>query len=216
MHPNAISKARLRLEKARECIDGLRKARNHGDFSSLWVDVLIALNGVPNLLQEGAKRYPQSRQWYGGKKKFGRNDPLLSYMYQARNAEEHGLSEVIKHQTTALVADLSLTPNFQEVAKVRTLVKMVYYNITFNAIFEEGTKLQPITLFVGESILVSVYDERFDKTFQVPTVHLGKQLGGILPITAARLTYDYYCSLIDEAEKFVFSPIGKVTDVIAV
>ena len=213
MHPNAISKARLRLGKAKECIAGLRKARNHTEFSAFWVDVLIALNGVPNLLQEGAKTDAHSQQWYGCKKRIGRKDPLLSYMYQARNAEEHGLREVIATRERWFGIDLVIGDRLPTNVLGKFTVIVEYYNAKVCIIFEEGSKLQPIKVFFKEAILTEVHDDRFRLTFEVPNAHLGQPLKNPLPITAARLTYDYYCGLVDEAEKFVFSP--KITDVIA-
>ena len=96
MHTLAIKKAISRLSRAGECIRGMHEARNGAVFESNWADFLIALNGIPTILEQGAKSSPQCRQWYGQKKALGRKDSLLRYLHQARNAHEHGLLEITR------------------------------------------------------------------------------------------------------------------------
>lgn len=95
MDPKAIAKAELRFAKATSCLAEIQKPPStYKDFLHIWTDFLLALNAVYTSLEQGAKSSPQSRQWFGGKKRERRQDPLLRYLHQARNADEHGLAPV--------------------------------------------------------------------------------------------------------------------------
>ena len=69
-------------------------ATNYADFEAAWTDFLVSTNAIYTILEVGAKGSPQSRQWFGRKKIERRNDPLLQYLHQARNADEHGMAPV--------------------------------------------------------------------------------------------------------------------------
>ena len=59
----AIDKARKRLAKASVCLERIEASRSFGEFESAWTDLLIALDDIHTVLQQGAKTNPQSRQW---------------------------------------------------------------------------------------------------------------------------------------------------------
>src|SRR4051812_44063271 len=97
MEKAAVTKARARWEKANAALEGLKSSQSPVAAASEWADYLLALNAIHSALEAGSKSDPSSRGWFGGKKGTQNGDPLLSYLRQARNAEEHGLAEVIEH-----------------------------------------------------------------------------------------------------------------------
>ena len=47
------------------------------------------------MLELGAKGIPKSTEWLNAKVQIQKNDPLLKYMYEARNDDEHGLGSAV-------------------------------------------------------------------------------------------------------------------------
>ncbi|WP_206934104.1 hypothetical protein [Roseococcus thiosulfatophilus] len=89
-----IAKCYDRLNKAREALFCCRSAQTMEDLQSHWASFLIHTGSILNALDAGSKNNAQARQWYGGKKREGRADSLVSYMHQSRNAEEHDVEPV--------------------------------------------------------------------------------------------------------------------------
>lgn len=96
MNLNAITKAESRLRLATQQLESCSNAANHNDFADAWYLFLVAAKNVLTTLEQGAKSSAQSRQWFGAKKQERKDDPLLQYLFQARNDEEHGLADVTK------------------------------------------------------------------------------------------------------------------------
>ncbi len=92
--PLTIPKCLDRLEKAKEALYRLRNANTFEEFGSHWASFLIHTGGILNALDAGSKMSPQGREWYGGVKRKGRADPLVAYMHQSRNTEEHTTEQV--------------------------------------------------------------------------------------------------------------------------
>jgi hypothetical protein len=91
MHLAAVAKAKVRLRGATEALGSLRNHSDQAAFGIYWYSFLTAWKGVYTVLEQGAKPFPQSGKWYGDKRKELRSEPLLEYLYEARNDEEHGL-----------------------------------------------------------------------------------------------------------------------------
>ena len=85
-------KLRDRLPKAEASLEHLRASKNFPEAASAWSTYLQNTGNFLHVLEAWCKLTPQRRQWYGNVRREGRKDPLLLYMYQARNAEEHETS----------------------------------------------------------------------------------------------------------------------------
>jgi hypothetical protein len=94
MNPLAIKKAKLRLDKARADLVAVKISKSFGEFQNSWAAFLLSANTIYTSLEQGAKNYPKSEKWFSEKKKFRKNDALLQYLHQARNADDHGIEPV--------------------------------------------------------------------------------------------------------------------------
>ncbi|WP_306250663.1 hypothetical protein [Parvularcula sp. IMCC14364] len=92
-HPS-LQKACLSLEKATQAYETLCTCRDFKTFRFAWADFLQAHNHVFSMLANWAKDRPKHNAWYGCVRKIRREDELLSYVHQARNAFEHGTQEI--------------------------------------------------------------------------------------------------------------------------
>ena len=117
MDPAAIAKANSRLRTAKKAIEDLTGCNDYDTFSEYLYTFLVAAKGIYTILEQGAKSRAQARQWFGAKSKERRSDPLLQYLYQARDDDEHGLSRVVEHVPGALGIGVS-KPGFSNAIRL--------------------------------------------------------------------------------------------------
>jgi hypothetical protein len=191
MDPAAIEKAQQRLEKAAAYIKQIKAAKNYAEFQSAWTDFLIAMNTIYAALEQGSKAIPQSRQWFGTQKRERRKDPLLQYLHQARNADEHGIKPIS-----------ALKPGKMELrAEGSVLIKRLAVTggqVLLDAEPNPQGKLA-VAVTPGAAVLVPVTDDRFGTSFDPPSEHLGKPLTDASPIAVAELGFAFHEALVAEA-----------------
>jgi len=94
----AIDAAREWLDRAKVAYDSMRAADSFEKMEAAWTDFLLFSNRVYARLEQGAKGNGTSFGWYGRKKHERRKDKLLSYVKNARDADEHGLERITKRE----------------------------------------------------------------------------------------------------------------------
>ena len=195
MDAAAVEKAKRRLERARECLTEIeRPPKTYADFQAAWTDFLLALNGIFSCLEQGAKISPQSRQWFGGKKRTRKGDGLMQYLHQARNTEEHGIVPVSKLKTpTVKLLEGTGNPDSVKSIEIHDDRVIIVHNPS------EG-KSPVISVTMPAAILVPVKDDRSGKVFDPPTEHLDQLIENSFPLTVSRLGFAYVENLIAEAE----------------
>jgi hypothetical protein len=72
----------------------MKAADSFEKMEAAWTNFLLMGNRVYARLEQGAKGNGTSFGWYGKKKHERRKDPLLSYIKNARDADEHGMERV--------------------------------------------------------------------------------------------------------------------------
>jgi hypothetical protein len=88
-------------------------AADHDEIQTYWAAFLSAAARVFNKLRAGAKAPPQSKQWYDAKVRQREDDPLLCYIWHARNVDEHGLEFVTRKQL-GFIREVPPTPEERE------------------------------------------------------------------------------------------------------
>ena len=94
MNKAAVVAARECLNEANEALASMKGADSLDKLEKAWIYFLTMTNRVYTKLENGSKTTNKSRDWYGRKKGERRNDPLLSYIKNARDAEEHGIERI--------------------------------------------------------------------------------------------------------------------------
>lgn len=192
----AILKARVRLAKAGSSYQSLSVAASYEAISDDWTNFLLAANSIFSILEKGAKDNPQSRQWYGGKKKEGKLDPLIRYINQARNADEHGIEPV----TELKGGYLSILPSEEGPTIIQRIVILPSH---IEVTTPQGYYPPELSLTPNRVVLIPVYDDRYGGAwYQPPKEHLGRPIEDDSIVGIAELTISYLSSLIDEAEGF--------------
>tara|TARA_R110002074_G_scaffold377728_1_gene555313 strand:+ start:1024 stop:1614 length:591 start_codon:yes stop_codon:yes gene_type:complete len=195
MIPTALNKSKERLRKARQAIDALPTCTSAEAFNDTWFDFLVASNGIYIQLRLATKENAKSRQWFGGKTQERKSDPLLQYLHQARNADEHGIEQTIRINPGSLRIGAATPGALGEVTISGNLSKE--FTIT-------NTSNMPITITTTAPTchLVSVFDDRSGKTYDPPTAHLGTPIADQSPVGVATLALTYLSNLLDEADAF--------------
>ncbi len=191
----AITKANDRLTRAKRGVANVQNSRNFHEFEQAWSYLLINGNAVHSILEKGAMADPRSRQWYGGKKRERRNDPLLSYMHQARNSDEHGLEPVARHNPGYL--GIGMAGESAHIGRLTTGARGEITELRMNP--TPG----PVTIaqIPPHPELIPVIDDRFGTKFDPPKEHLGAPLADISARAIAKLWVDYLSALVEEATK---------------
>jgi len=195
----AVNKAETRIAKAKQCLQQIEASKSFTEFSSAWTDFLVALNGAHTILEQGAKESPQSRQWYGGKKVERRKDPLLGYLHQARNADEHGLEPIAELKSGSIEIGPSASG-----APVHLRSLHVSPDGRVSGEFRSVDGLPPrIVIELPRVRLITVVDTRYMTKCDPPAEHLGSKLTDISPLAVAKLGMTYHEDLVTQAARLV-------------
>lgn len=190
----------------------LEAATDYQTFADHWYSFLCAAKGIYTTLEQGAKATPQARQWFGAKNQTRKDDPLLRYVTEARNDDEHGLEESTEIQPSSLKIGVA------EPGELRIYGDQ-YGNISvgaevafeFTNVAPTGPEFPVITAldgmpmrsaFTPARIILKPVHDRKNTPYLPPTTHLGRNLAGDSPMEVARLATEYLKALIEEAEGF--------------
>ena len=161
---------------------------------------LIAFKGVYTVLKEGAKTSPQSRQWFGAKDRQRRSDPLLQYLYQARDDDEHGLNPV----TTRVPDRLSIGGRGPDHTLQFDVSGPVGLGWRLEATDGDG-KPVPFEYTPAQALLARVHGRDKNNRYDPPAEHLGAKLAGNLPAAVGELAVAYLEAIVLEAERTLVS-----------
>lgn len=214
MQNSAIEKAKSRLRVAQKAVAELKLCQTFGDFTDTWYVVLTSSKNVYTVLEQGAKGSPRSMQWFGAKKQIRKSDPLLQYMFEARNDDEHGLGSAVE-----------LKPELYEigVSDPRSSNRIHLNGGPFSDVFIEGTTTAVafeggpppanlrVTSLDGKPVrirrtpattILTPVSARGHRTYPPPTHHLGQPIKDTSPIAIAELNVAYLERLLGEAEQY--------------
>ena len=197
MDKRAVEKAKVRLEKAESNLKQAKVSSSFKEFSSAWTDFLLAGNSVHTILEQGAKQNPKSRQWFGGKNKLRTKDPLLKYMHQARNSDEHGIAPILAHKGDSILLGTTTQGSSGRSGIYFNNVTITNSGLKGEYVVDGGGEL---TITQAPHVqLIAVTNERYKNTFDPPAEHLGKMLSDRSPIGIGALWLSYLGDLVMEA-----------------
>lgn len=197
MDQKALTKAKGRLRTARQQLENAENAKTYEQFSDSWYLFLVAAKNVYTTLEQGAKTTPQSRQWFGAKKHDRKTDPLLQYLFQARDDDEHGLADVTKLDPGG-VSTGKLAPGFSNDMAISASTD-AEGNLTIRHLASHDGLPILIENIRWNAVLLSVTG-RGGISYNVPDSHLGQPIEDQSPANVGRLGTDYLGKLLSEAE----------------
>ena len=194
----SVQKAKDRLRLAAKQLDQVACAENYQDFAGHWYLFLVSSKNIYTMLEQGAKDNPQCRQWFGGIKQTRKSDPLLQYLFQARNDDEHGLNDVTR-----------LVPGHTAIGKAKPGYSK---KISMSISTDEKGKLTINSLKSHDGLPVLIEQSSPHAVlmpvsglggiiYNPPIEHLGAPLPDDSPLTVGRLGLSYLEALVAEAER---------------
>jgi hypothetical protein len=185
----ALEKAKGRLRSAKRAFKLMGDPKELGNAEDHWIDFLVAWKGTYSKVQQAAKDTPQELQWFGKLNTERKANPVLRYLFEARNDEEHGL-----------VKSASLQPG-------QAMFRMTKDGPDAQLVFEDGKPAkivdgegEVIAELVAERPLVEVLHpvkDRGGNTIPAPTALDGSPLNHI---KVAELGLRYLEALVAKAE----------------
>lgn len=164
-------------------------ANSASDFAECWESYLVALKAVGEILLTGSKGHNQARQLLETRWIEVTSDPLLKYLIEARNVEEHGL------EPTAEFAGPSL--GIGGPGESVRLDGTIGPGGTLRVTPLNGSNVT-ITYSPKSARLLPVKDRK-GNTWPVPDMHLAKVVSDQAPISVATLGLAYFSRLVEDA-----------------
>ena len=103
MNRLALKAAGVALERALQAHLEMAKATSLEKLELSWSDFLTSSQRIYSKLSAGSKKNINSKLWMADKKQFQEKDPLLKYLLEARNTDEHYFTEVIQTNGVHLI-----------------------------------------------------------------------------------------------------------------
>jgi hypothetical protein len=94
MDKHALEMAQVEFDRAFQSMTNLGAAQHFAEIERHWSAFLVSAGRVYTKLEQGSKSDSKCAAWWGRKLRERRTEPLLAYIWHARNADEHGLRKV--------------------------------------------------------------------------------------------------------------------------
>lgn len=186
MDKAAIEAARTEYRRAAESLAQVATTNDFPTLEKYWASFLVSAGRVFTKLEQGAKVCSKSRAWWGSKVHQRRTDPLLCYLWHARNADEHTLQRVNQLQPAQSKV---IEPTKEENEQLERAMK------------NEGRPWVALGMFEWTPehvLLLPVVD--WGVPYDPPKDHLGKPLENSSPAHIGGLALAYLDSMLKEAE----------------
>lgn len=176
----AIESAEFSLRRASAALRDIHTCTDFSSFAHAWVDFLTAHNRAFSALAKWATDDPRVGSWWGRIRRERRSDVLLKYMFQSRNAHEHGIEDLHGSSGPTFVVRLE-GPMSIGLRGMRTL----------GAVTQTSEWLPP------KPRLSPVTNRKV--TYEPPTMHLGNPIADPTPQVVASYALDYLKGVIADA-----------------
>ncbi|HEY8099639.1 MAG TPA: hypothetical protein VIF82_02705 [Burkholderiaceae bacterium] len=180
----------LELAKARAAVEAMRNAKTLDEFDESWKELLGRLERV---WTKGINHFGKSPKWNGWKGKFEplrRSDPLLSYLVNARGADEHTINEIIGRDPGGIGIN----------AAEGNSLYIEHMEIKNGKIFIQSPQKIRIDFLPARTTLLPITNR--GRTYPIPTSHLGNFVDPMNVIAVAELGVQFYECFLSQAEEF--------------
>jgi hypothetical protein len=180
----------LELSKAREAIKAMRESKTLDEFDENWKEFLGRIERVWNKCVAHFGKSPKWNGWKGSVEKLRKTDPLLSYLINARGADEHTVNEIVGREH----GGIGINP-----AEGNSLY-IEHMEINDGQIRIQSPQRIRVDFIPARTTLLTVTNR--GRTYLVPTTHLGKPVDSRNVIAIAEAGTKYYEEFLSRAEVF--------------
>lgn len=187
-----IDKPWEQLKKASVEINKMKDSKSLDEYEEHWKDYLHNLERAWNKLTSHLKKSPKFQGWNrrGQIEKLRKQDNLLSYLVNARGADEHSIEDITAKES----GGIGINPA-EGNSLTLTNLKIDGGNISF-----ESDQAVRIDFFPGKIRLLPITNRGRD--YEVPTQHLDKALTSSDPVELSELAVIFYTEYFKEAESY--------------
>lgn len=183
-----------KLIEARAAIEDMRSADNRMSYEQAWTRFVDALQlAFVRFHDEGKKTFSTFQPWVGRYEGERKKDPLLHYLYKARNQVQHGSTPLEWSESRAIIG-----AGFHGAIYGLKIFPDGTYEMNSRPAEPAGNEAT-ITISPGNPILPTIFDRVHKETIEPPTEHLGSPLNDCSPIAVAELALSYYENILQAA-----------------
>jgi hypothetical protein len=190
----SLVSATTELKKAKEELVKMGESKSLDDFEESWKQLLHRIERAYNKATHQLNRSPKFQGWNrrGQVEHLRKKDPLLSYLKNARGADEHTINDITSRST----GGVGINPHESANGYIGNL-EIRSGNGRLD--IKTDTPLN-ITFYPEKTELVAV--ENRGRKYEVPTHHLSEKLDSNEPLVIASKGIDFYEVFLSEAEAF--------------
>lgn len=185
----AIEKCEERLRRARQGLATLDQANNEHAFRDAWETVLVNLKAIGEILKVGARGSDSCSARVAELWATVWSDPLLRYLIEARNVEEHGLERSADYQEAFTAIGGPGESIWLNTAPDGRLV-----------VTPIGGSSVTVTSAPRSVSLLPVVDVK-GRQWDVPTHHLDQPFSDASPAAIAKAGFVHFTMIVSEARK---------------
>lgn len=187
-----LRRSKWAMEGAERSLSDMKNAKSFEDFSHAWQTYLERLEKIWVKVERECQHVKSLFQpWQGKYASLRRNDPLLSYLYQARHADQHSI------QPTAANSFGGLQLKIPPLGEVE--IKVDHRTGQLQVI---GAVLETCTL--PPALLLLPIENRGVK-YSPPNEHLGEKIIETGPVAVAEMGLRFYKDYLKQVEDKFFN-----------
>lgn len=181
---------RIELAKAQACIEGMRNSRSLDEFEEHWKSLLNRLERIWNKTFHHFSRSPKWNGWKGKYEQLRKKDPLLSYLVNARGADEHTVNEI----TTRELGGIGINPAEGNSLYIENMA------INRGHISIQSPQKIRVDFIPAKTVLAAVVNR--GRTYPAPRSHRGNPIDPTKVIDVAETAVEFYRGFLDEVEAY--------------
>lgn len=178
------------LQRAEQALEAMRSAANLDEFEEHWKEFL---RRVERVWSKMISHFGKSPKWSGWSSPFEhsrRTDPLLSYLVNARGAEEHTVNDIVARDP----GGIGINPAFGDTLHIKRLEQRD------GQISVESAQPLKIDFIPAKTRLLPVVNR--GRTYAVPSHHLDKVVDSSNVLAVAEAALAFYRGALKSGEAF--------------
>jgi hypothetical protein len=186
-----LDAARKELGYANESIEKMRAAATHADLERAWIELLGCLTKVWNKTEASLKGDPKFYNSPITKRvRYDRsNDPLMVYLAQARNADEHGVEALTVYHPSSITINPIKPGGPLHIRQLEIGNGQMRLDAPGGARIEHRPPRTDAVDVVNRNV-----------RYPVPVVHLGQPITDKSLMGLAALGVSYYATMLDDLQ----------------
>ncbi|MGP6426354.1 hypothetical protein [Pseudomonas pharyngis] len=179
------------LDKAAFFIAEMSSAKTLDEFEEAWKSYLSRLERCFNKAQAHFKKSPKWDSWWGNYKRLRNDDELLSYLINARGAEEHSVEQIVeKHPGNVVINAADGDSVF-----IKEMNIDGFGRLSINSPQDLSVVFTP-----AKMALLPIKNR--GRNYPVPKLHLGHPIDPADVCGISKLAHAFYAEFLVAAEKY--------------